>query len=495
MGITTWLINFGIAFSPGLDSDTTSMPISDTDTTASASTAMREDPFAAALDSLLRIHVYMDSESQGPSFYELSAQDTVIPVFPDSVYAARLLALDKLTPFELTYNPEVRRYIDVYTTKRREQVSRMLGLAAYYFPMFEEALDAYDLPLEIKYLAIVESALNPLARSRVGATGLWQFMYWTGKMQGLEINSLVDERSDPLKSTKAACDYLSKLYDMFGDWNLALAAYNAGPGNVNKAIRRSGGKKTYWEIRPFLPKETGGYVPAFIAVNYVMNYASAHHIYPAKPRFNSYDVDTIGVREKIKLDQLSQILDMDEEVLAALNPALRAGVIPGTNSQPIYIYLPYDKIGLFLTNETNIYSMATAEWEQVKSPIGINEPETPQGQVVHRVKSGESLGLIARKYNVSVQQLKNWNQLKGNTIYAGQRLKVYSSGGPVAVQNKVSPDVLVVKQGEYLVQPGDTLYSIAKQFPGMTAEMLMEANELSHAEGLKSGMKLKIPAG
>jgi membrane-bound lytic murein transglycosylase D len=491
-----WLLSLSLSFTPVFETDTAMSLKLQVDSMVAEGPAFREDAYAASLDSLLKIYVFQDLGDSGPAFHEIGAGDSVIPTFPDSVYAARLRELDKLTPFELTYHPEVRRYIDVYTTKRRGQVSRMLGLAAYYFPMFEEALDAYDLPLELKYLAIVESALNPLARSRVGATGLWQFMYWTGKMQGLEINSYVDERSDPLKSTKAACEYLSKLYDMFGDWNLALAAYNAGPGNVNKAIRRSGGKKTYWEIRPFLPKETGGYVPAFIAVNYVMNHAADHRIYPAKPRFNYYEVDTIGIREKLQLAQLGQLLDMPEEVIAALNPSLRAGIIPGTPQRPVHIYLPFDKIGFFLTNEDTIYAMANAEMERVGTPVGVQEPvSAPTGQLTHTVRNGESLGLIAKKYGVGVEQLKNWNNLRGNTIYAGQRLKIHGSGAGISPPpNKVPVDVLVVKSDEYLVQPGDTFYSISKRFPGVTPEILMEYNDLPNAAALKSGMKIKIPA-
>lgn len=462
-----------------------------TDSTETSQIVWAEDPFASELDSLLRVYIFPNATGDNtPAFYELLPGDSaVIPTFPDSVYRARLQALDKNTPFELVFNPEVRRYIEVYTTKRREQVSRMLGLAPYYFPLFETALDAYDLPLELKYLAIVESALNPLAKSRVGATGLWQFMYGTAKMQGLEINSYVDERSDPIKSTQAACEYLSKLYEMFGDWNLALAAYNAGPGNVNKAIRRSGGKKTYWEVRPFLPKETGGYVPAFIAVNYVMHYAKEHQIAATKPKFQYFDVDTVSIREKITMAQLSAFLDFDEEKLAMLNPSFKAGIIPASNSNPIYVYLPVEKLGRFLSNEAAIYKLATEEMEVVlPNIVGVQEPAVSNDKTVHRVKSGESLGLIATKYNVSINQLKSWNNLKSNTIYTGQRLSVYGSGGAKTAQ--ATPPQFKT----YTVQPGDTLMGISRKYPGVSTQDLMQANNLNNGNLVRAGMKLKIPA-
>jgi membrane-bound lytic murein transglycosylase D len=460
----------------------------ETDTADATVILWKEDAYASELDSLLRIYIFPNASQDAPAFYELSAGDsTILPTFPDSIYRARLQTLDNKTPFELVFNPEVLRYIDVYTTKRREQVSRMLGLAEYYFPMFETALDAYDLPLELKYLAIVESALNPLAKSRVGATGLWQFMYWTGKMQGLEINSYVDERSDPIKSTQAACEYLSKLYEMFGDWNLALAAYNAGPGNVNKAIRRSGGKKTYWEVRPFLPKETAGYVPAFIAVNYVMSYAKEHQIYPTKSKFRYFDVDTVAIYEKISLSQLSQLLEFDEEHLVALNPAFKAGIVPATKETPVFVYLPVEKMGRFLTNEATIYEMALVEMETVlPEVVGVQEPAIEE-RIVHRVKSGESLGRIANKYNVSVSQIKKWNNIKGNTIYSGQRLNIYGkSARKTAAQSHHNPRY-------YTVQPGDTLIRISSKYPGISTGDLMEANNIKDANQLQVGMKIKIP--
>ena len=244
---------------------------------------LKDHPVAARLDSLLYLNYFQLSEKEIDAIDSSVLASGEIPDWHDSIYDHRLQELDALSPMQLDYNPVVRSFIDLYSKRRREQVGRMLGLANYYFPLFEQALDKYDMPLELKYLAVVESALNPTARSRVGAAGLWQFMYATGKMNGLTVNSYVDERHDPLKATEAACKYLTTLYNIFDDWNLALAAYNSGPGNVNKAIRRSGGKTNYWEIRPFLPRETAGYVPAFIAVNYIMNYHEEHLLFNLQP--------------------------------------------------------------------------------------------------------------------------------------------------------------------------------------------------------------------
>tara|TARA_R110002094_G_scaffold120734_2_gene115582 strand:+ start:1745 stop:2695 length:951 start_codon:yes stop_codon:yes gene_type:complete len=266
--------------------------------------SLSDDPIARRLDSLMRYNFFFTDSSQYSTeeFVQEDIETNLVPDFPDSIYKQRIALLDGQTPLALDYNVYVKNYITVYTKKRREQVSRMLGLANFYFPMFEEALDKYDIPLELKYLAIVESALNPVARSRVGATGLWQFMYATGKLNDLNVSSYIDERSDPLKSTEAACKYLSQLYRIFGDWNLVLAAYNSGPGNVSKAIRRSGGRTNYWEIRPYLPRETAGYVPAFIAVNYIMNHSSDHFIYPKEIKDSYFNTDTISVKEQISLE-------------------------------------------------------------------------------------------------------------------------------------------------------------------------------------------------
>ena len=278
-----------------------------------------DDPIAYMLDSLSRLKFFDKLTLQiTPNKYGFPLDS--VPDYSDSIYSMRLAKLDAESPFDLVYNNAVRNYIELYAVRKRAMVSRMLGMTQLYFPIVEEILDKHKMPLELKYLAIVESALNPSARSRCGAVGLWQFMYGTGKMMGLKISSYVDERCDPYKSTEAACEYLQFLYDMFGDWQMVLAAYNSGPGSVSKAIRRSGGKTTYWEIRPYLPRETQGYVPAFIAVNYVMTHAEEHNLYPAVPRMTFADVDTVNIKKELSFQQIAKVLGMPVEDIQYLNP-------------------------------------------------------------------------------------------------------------------------------------------------------------------------------
>lgn len=479
---------------------------SDTDTTKKLqsvdleSIVLEDDPYVAQLDSLLRFTFFNDSHAAYSTGEVLPTVSTdsilaLVPEFNDSVYAYRLAKLDGNSPFNMDYNVYVKRYIDVYAKNRREQVSRMMGLSSYYFPMFEEALDRHDMPLELKYLAIVESALNPQARSRVGATGLWQFMYSTGRGQGLSVSSYVDERSDPLKATDAACLYLKKLYGIFGDWNLALAAYNSGPGNVNKAIRRSGGKRNYWEIRSFLPRETAGYVPAFIAVNYIMNYGEEHLLFPSEVKPSFFETDTVWIKERISFEQISQLIDVSEEDLSFLNPAYRHKLIPKRSEDPYVLVLPSEKLGAFINNEDSIYTLATRDFEQNK--------QTQPAQVVmdervrHTVKRGEVLGTIAESYGVSVSSIRGWNSLRGNTIQIGQRLTIYPRKIPT--QNSKVASTTSAKQSssggkfvDYRVRTGETFYSIARKYPGVSAQNIMSWNKISDARKLKPGMNLKI---
>lgn len=472
----------------------------DTDTTKKVkpldlgTIALTDDPFVVKLDSLLNFSFFIsDSSVASTEEFIIDENDTSFlpPTFDDEIYKERIAKLNNATPFQLDYNPEVKRYIDVYSLKRREQVSRMLGLSQYYFPMFEEALDKYNLPLELKYLAIVESALNPMARSRVGATGLWQFMYATGKMQGLTVTSYIDERSDPLKSTEAACQYLTTLYNIFGDWNLALAAYNSGPGNVNKAIRRSGGKRNYWEIRPYLPRETAGYVPAFIAVNYIMNYASEHYIYPTQVKPSYFSTDTIAIREKISFEQISELMDITVEELEFLNPAYRYKVIPKNEKEPYHLILPAQKMGMFISNEDSIYALAQQDFE-------LKQPEIPSQvamdqKVYHKVRRGEVLGTIAERYGVSVSSIRSWNGLRGNTIRIGQNLAIYPRKTATVASSTIKKGT--DPKGEYhmhSVRSGETFYSIARKYPGISAENIMHWNNIRNARSLKAGMRLKI---
>lgn len=339
-----------------------------------------------------------------------------VPGCESHILKARLEALDAETPFHLAHHSSVDKMIRFYVNKRRSMMSRCLGLGEHYFPLFEEALDRHDLPLELKYLPVVESALNPTAKSRVGAGGLWQFMYNTGKMYGLKVSSYEDQRMDPVLSTEAACLFLKKLYERYGDWNLALAAYNAGPGNVNKAIRRSGGKKDFWEIRPFLPRETRSYVPAFIAVNYIMNHASDHNIYPEQPLFTYFECDTVVVRNQVRFDQVAAFTELSEEQLAFLNPSYRRKIIPGNGKDHI-LRLPTESVGTFIMNEDSIYA-----WKKEEVPEIKEEPEYEW--LTYRVRSGDVLGVIAQRHGVSVRQLKSWNNIRGTLIHPGQKLKI-----------------------------------------------------------------------
>lgn len=458
---------------------------------------LKDHPVAARLDSLLYLNFFQATADEIALIDSSLLSDANVPDWHDSIYEARLRELNALSPMDLDYNPVVRSFIDLYSKKRREQVSRMLGLAQYYFPLFEQALDKYDMPLELKYLAVVESALNPTARSRVGAAGLWQFMYATGKLNGLQVNSYVDERHDPIKSTEAACKYLTTLYGIFGDWNLALAAYNSGPGNVNKAIRRSGGQTNYWAIRPYLPRETAGYVPAFIAVNYIMNYHEEHLLFPTEIKPSFFSTDTVAVHHQVSFEQLSKLIAMSEEELEFLNPAYRYKIIPEDAKNPYQIILPSDKIGLFIANEDSIYSIAKEHFAQTVTTV----PAVVEvsDRVRHKVKRGEALSTIAEKYGVSVSSIRNWNSLRGNTIRVGQRLTIYPRKMPsestvASSSSSSTPASSTNDEGyvTYRVRSGETFYSIARKYPGISAENIMSWNDISNARHLREGMQLKI---
>ena len=341
----------------------------------------------------------------------------------DSIFAHYMAELDARTPFEMAYNPVVKRYMERYLKHGSARLSRMMAHGQYYFPMFEEHLAKYDMPLELKYLAVVESALNPKAKSHVGATGLWQFMYGTGKIYDLKVNSYVDDRNDPLKSTEAACQYMLKLYQIFDDWNLALAAYNSGPGNVNKAIRRSGGKTSYWEIRPFLPRETSAYVPLFIAASYAFEYGPLHGIGPAEVPAYYIETDTVRITTQVHFKQVEEMLSVDPSLMEFLNPQYRYKIVPVVDVQDYYLSLPKASAELFRASQDSIYSLADAYFEARASTI----PELTQmnERTTHRVQSGETLGHIASKYGVGVSEIKRWNGLSSDMIRIGQRLVVY----------------------------------------------------------------------
>lgn len=433
-------------------------------------------------------------------------------VFNDSVYAKRLNAIPAV--MELSFNQVVKKYIDTYTDRRRDQVSYMLALGNHYFPMFEQMLDKYDLPLELKYLPVIESALNPVAVSRAGATGLWQFMLPTGQGYGLEVNSLVDERRDPYKSTEAAVKYLRDLYSIYQDWNLVIAAYNCGPGNVNKAIARSGGKKDYWEIYYSLPRETRGYVPAFIAVNYVMNHYNDHNICPAETYGTLTGLDTVYVYKEMHIDQIAKVLDVSSSELKRLNPQFKKDIIPG-NSKPYALVLPTNKMLAFIDQQDAIANyrretyfadrINTDSYLQAAPTVAPSESKTQN--VYYRVKRGDNLSKIASKNGVSVNQIKKWNGLKSTKISIGKSLIVKKrtitvpktevqetpllaqkneDRGKVSVKNEKTQTANFETQNKYYkVRKGDTLDAIARK-NGVTVSQLRAWN------GLKS---TRISAG
>ena len=470
----------------------------------------------------------------------------------------RLNKLDVQSPFVIEYNPALENVIKSFLKNRAKSFERQMAIAEYYFPLFEEKLSKYNLPLEIKYLAIVESALQPKAKSKVGAGGLWQFMPATGKQYKLDITTYVDERHDPIKSTEAACHYMMNMYAIFGDWSLVLASYKCGPGNESKAIRRSGGKTDYWEIRKFLPKETANYLPAFLATMYIYEFKKEHGLVPHKAEMKYAETDTVMVKQAMTFKQLSDLLDISEEQLEYLNPIYKSKYIPSIGDEHFYLRLPKNKIGIFVSNEEKIYGyLAYLEQEKInkiqlaqlrkrdsiakQDSIAVasnfkmksNEP-TEYEEVIkkrtkevvsknyHKVKSGESLGVIADKNNVSISDLRKWNNIKGSNINAGQSLVIQSTKKvtvnevikkpkkkteiieadveTAVAENTVKPVVnkyadakskLEIKEDYYIVQKGDSIFSITRKFPNLTADDLKKKNDLK-TDNIQPGMKLKI---
>ena len=382
------------------------------------------------LDSLLtdwKVKNYIDLSKD-------CSTSTDNPLFSDSTYIDRLSRMPTL--MEMPYNEIVRKFIDMYTGRLRNQVAFMLSACNFYMPIFEEALDAYDLPLELRYLPIIESALNPSAVSRAGAVGLWQFMIGTAKIYGLESNSLVDERRDPIKATWAAARYLKEMYDIYKDWNLVIAAYNCGPGTINKAIRRAGGKTDYWEIYNYLPKETRGYVPAFIAANYVMTYYCKHNICPLDTNIPDA-TDTLQITRNLHFQQIADICGTDIEQIKSLNPQFKKSIIPG-ESKPQTLRLPLADISTFIDRQDTIYTHRSNELFKNRRTVTPTDPSVRRkgskatvatkgnGEpTYYKIRSGDTLGSIAQKYGVSVNQLKSWNGLSSTRISAGKSLKIY----------------------------------------------------------------------
>jgi len=437
-------------------------------------------------------------------------EEQLVEDLPDSVYIKRLKEIQ--SPLVFPFNKQVKSYIKLYTQKRREQVSLMLGLSDYYFPIFEAALDAHDMPLELKYLPVIESALNPRAFSRAGASGLWQFMYYTGKQYGLKVDSYVDERRDPYYATEAAVRFLSDLYDIYGDWYLVIAAYNCGPGNVNKAIRRSGGKRNFWEIYYRLPRETRGYVPAFVAAAYTFNYASEHNLVAARVTL-PLATDTIMVSQPLHFDQVADLIHVSKEVLRELNPMYRRDVVPA-GKQVYPLRLPFVDATLFASIEDTIYTHRREEFFPggsvvVEPSLASHSVVAPPGYkpVYYKVKSGDVVGLIAEWFDVRLSDLRYWNNINRNIIRVGQKLVVYVPQGKVSYYEgiarqhgmseaaSVSATVPLTDSGNYVyhtVRSGESVWSIAKQYPDVTTDDILRLNHLTNGSKIKPGQQLKI---
>jgi len=485
------------------------------------------------LDSLVNLWYVKNSIKSTDSKLNMPDNELKISDVSDSVLVLRLGAIPSL--IELPYNELIRKYIEVYT--RRKSAPVLLGLADYYFPMFEEILDRYDLPLELKYLPIIESALNPRAVSRVGATGLWQFMYGTGRMYQLEVNSFVDERRDPFSSTMAAARFLSHLYNLYGDWTLVIAAYNCGPGNVNKAIRRANGKRDYWDIYPYLPRETRNYVPAFIGAAYLLNYYDKHQITPLQIKMPMM-TDTIMVDRKLHLQQISEVLKISLDELRDLNPQYKKDIIPAAG-QTYPLRLPQEYSVAFLDMQDSIYSYkdtiffnpknvvitpkkGTSDKYYASSYVDDYTPPSTENMTkyLYTVKENDNLGFISSWYDVKIADIKHWNRIRRNIINVGQNLTVYVpnkraykyknvNNASFEEKNKMAGKTLaapapspsnqgVVNNGTfvtYTVKQGDNLWIIAKKYSGITNTDIMKLNNFSQndVQNLKPGQVIKIP--
>ena len=483
-----------------------------------------EDYTAEISDSLLNLwyaHTVVNDIDDSESFDmdSIKFESNV----PDQVYIERI---EKMNSFiTLPYNEVVRNYIILYSEKMPTKMSHILGLCNYYMPIFQEVLNKYNLPEELKAMAVIESALNPVAVSRAGAKGMWQFMYSTAKMYGLHIDSFVDERLDPFKSADAAARYLEDAYEIFGDWNLAIASYNCGAGNVNKAIRRSGGKRAFWDIYPYLPRETRGYVPAFVGALYAMTYYKEHGIKPEAVEM-PIRVDTFKINKMMHLKQVSELVGIPLEEVKNLNPQYTHDVVPG-NSKEYILRLPYTYTNSFIANEDSLY---TYKADQYLSPATLKKiVDGADGErIVYKVKSGDYLGRIASKYRCSVAQIKKWNGLKSNNLRVGQKLVIYRGGSSSAAASTAKPasSTTAAKPANntataskpagntaaasgtgqaatstsstsggyttYTIKSGDSFYSIAKNYPGVSAQDIMNFNKLSSSK-IQPGMKIKIP--
>lgn len=451
----------------------------------------------AKLHESRKLFFEMDSILHDKSVLANSELNENYNKLPTDTLKARLAYLNARTPFNIEYNPHLESVINYFLKKKRPLMEKMLTVSQFYFPLFEQELDNYDLPLELKYLAIVESALNPKARSRVGAKGLWQFMFATGKQYGLDVSSYVDERNDPILATKSACEYLGVLHSIFGDWDLALAAYNSGPGNVNKAIRRSGGYRNYWNLRMFLPRETAGYVPSFLATMYLFEYADEHGLKKELAERPYFETDTVHVKQTISFNQIQNLLGISVEELEELNPAYKLNVIPKVDGKNYALRLPRKYLGEFVSNEEAIYAFVAQENKKQEKPL----PELVEApnSVRYKVKSGDYLGKIAERYGVGVSQIKRWNGMRSNNLKIGQRLTIYPRK-PIVAKTTTSRSnsntrVKIILPSDpskiHVVESGDSLWTISRKYPGISIDNLRKWNGLENNK-LKPGTKLRL---
>lgn len=418
---------------------------------------------------------------------------------PDSVYIQRLKDMNSF--ITVPFNETVKNFIILYSEKMPTKMRNILALCDFYMPYFEETFNKYDMPEELKYMAVIESAMNSKAVSRAGAKGMWQFMYRTAKNYGLKIDSFVDERFDPIKSADAAARYLMDSYRIFGDWNLAISSYNCGAGNVNRAIRRSGGKRDFWSIYPYLPRETRGYVPAFVGAMYAITYQKEHGLQHEKLELPTH-IDTFKINKMLHFKQLNELIGIPMETLKTLNPQYSHEIIPGGSKTEYVLRIPFNYAGSFIDHEDSLYTykadkyLNKIELNKIKSRGGYSSG----GRTVYRVRNGDYLGRIARRHRVSVSQIKRWNNLRSNNIRVGQRLVIYGRGYRPSTSSKSSSKNITGNskqkfnstQTVYTVRNGENLYSIAKKFPGISAANIMTYNKIS--SNIKPGMKLKIPA-
>ena len=455
-----------------------------------------EDYTAEVSDSLLNIWYAHRMASDDTEEFDMDSVRFESNV-PDEVYIERLKKMNSF--ISLPYNDIVKNYIILYSEKMPTKMAHMLGLCQYYMPIFDETFNKHDLPEELKAMAIIESGMNPLAVSRAGAKGMWQFMYATAKMYGLHIDSFVDERMDPFKAADAAARYLQDAYEIFGDWNLAIASYNCGAGNVNKAIRRSGGKRAFWDIWPYLPRETRGYVPAFVGALYAMTYYKEHGIKPEAVEMPIH-VDTFKINKQLHLKQVAELTGAPLEELKNLNPQYRHDIIPG-NSKEYILRLPYTYTNAFIEHEDSVY---THKYDEFFNPTTIKKiQDGADGErIVYVVKNGDYLGRIASRNRCTVAQIKRWNGLKSNNIRLGQRLVIYRGGGGPSTSSSSSSTAAAAPSssssstqsstptGTYTVKSGDTLSGIATRH-GVTVNQLKQWNGLT-SNNIRVGQKLKL---